>query len=256
MTHLRVERPADGVVRLVLDRPEKRNALDDDMLLRLLPDTCLALAADDSVRAVVVTGEGADFCAGADLTCSGFDQPTPRASEQYLQATHRTPLTLQAMTKPVIAAVTGAAVGAGLGLALACDIRLADPTARFIAPLARMGLPPDYATSYLLPRLVGPDIALELFLTGRSVGAAEALQLRMVTRVVADVRGEALALAVRLAGNSPTATAATKRLVAAAVHRDAVTAVQDEITTVAGALHGQDAASRIAAWRRKVAGGR
>lgn len=252
MTGLRIERPAEGVVLLVLDRPERRNALDDEVLLRRLPDTCAELATDESVRVVVLAGEGRDFCAGADLSCSGLSQPDVEASERYLRTTHATPLTLHTMPKPVIAAVAGAAVGAGLGLALACDVRLAAPTARFVAPLVHMGLPPDYATSYLLPRLVGPDVALELFLTGRAVDAEEALRLRMVTRIVDDPRTAALDLAVQLAGNAAAATAVTKRLVHAAAERDAAVAVDDEIRMVAAALHSKEFPARLGAWREKI----
>lgn len=252
MSGLRVERPADGVAMLVLDRAERRNALDDDMLLYRLPETCADLAGDDSVRVVVLAGEGRDFCAGADLSCSGLEQPDVEASQRYLRTTHAAPLTLHTMPKPVIAAISGAAVGAGLGLALACDVRLAAPGARFVAPLVHMGLPPDYATSYLLPRLVGPDAALELFLTGRTVDAEEALRMRLISRIVEDPRAAALDLAVRLTGNAATATAATKRLVHAAAERGAAAAIDDEIRTVATALHGEEFATRLVAWREKI----
>jgi len=255
MTGLRVERPDEGVARVVLDRPKRRNALDDDLLLRTLPGALADLGADESVRVVIVTGTDPDFCAGADLECSGLEQPSPVASERFMTASHRTPLLLRSMPKPTIAAVNGAAVGAGLGIALACDIRLAGPRARFIAPFLRMGLPPDFGTSYFLPQAVGASTAMELFLTARPVGAEEAARLRLVSRVVEDVQAEALELARVIAANPAGAVAMTKRNVFGSLERGPEEAVLDhEVRSVAIALHGEEFAKMLAAWRAQIMG--
>jgi enoyl-CoA hydratase/carnithine racemase len=194
MGGLRIERPLDGVVLLTLNRPEQLNALDDDLLLRALPETFAELAKDASVRAVVVTGEGRGFCAGADLDCSGFSQPTPVEAADFTARTHRTPANLRQLPQPTIAAVNGPAVGAGFGLALACDIRYASPGARLGAPFASMGLVPDFGVSYFLPRILGTANAIDLLLSGRLVGAEEALALGLVSRIEKDVRWSSTSL--------------------------------------------------------------
>ncbi len=171
MAGLRLDTPAEGVTLLTLDRPERLNSLDDELLEHALTDTFRDLGADPSVRAIVVTGEGKGFSSGADLACSGFGPPTVLDAERYVRQTHRTPVAVRKVGKPTVAAVNGPAVGAGLGLALACDLRIASPTARFGAPFVAMGLVPDYGVSYFLPRVVGTATALDILLTGRLVEA-------------------------------------------------------------------------------------
>ena len=121
MEGLRVEHPSDGVALVTLTRPDRMNALDDDLLLRILPDTFADLANDSSVRAVVVTGEGRGFCAGADLDCSGFSQPTPLEAAEFTARTHRTPVNVRRLPQPTIAAVNGAAL-AHIGDAIDAEI--------------------------------------------------------------------------------------------------------------------------------------
>jgi enoyl-CoA hydratase/carnithine racemase len=255
MERLRVEHPGEGVALVTLTRPERLNALDDELLLRALPDTFAGLATDASVRAVVVTGEGRGFCAGADLDCSGFSQPTPLEAAEFTARTHRTPVNVRRLPQPTIAAVNGPAVGAGFGLALACDLRYAGPGARFGAPFAAMGLVPDFGVSYFLPRVLGTACALDLLLTGRFVGAEEALALGLVSRVEEDVVAAALETALALAAMPPFALAMTKANVYRAMELDLVGEVlEQEVRSQAVALHGSEFPDRFAAWREQVKG--
>ena len=166
MTGLRLETPAEGVALLTLTRPERLNSLDNELLEHALTDTFGDLGADRSVRVIVVTGEGRAFSSGADLDSNGFRQPTVLDAERYVRQSHRTPVAVRKVGKPTIAAVNGPAVGAGLGLALACDLRIASSTARFGAPFVAMGLVPDYGVTYFLPRVVGTATAMDILLTG------------------------------------------------------------------------------------------
>jgi len=255
MEGLRVERPIEGVALVTLTRPERLNALDDELLLRALPDTFAGLATDSSVRAVVVTGQGRGFCAGADLDCSGFSQPTPLEAAEFTARTHRTPVNVRRLPQPTIAAVNGPAVGAGFGLALACDLRYAGPGARLGAPFASMGLVPDFGVSYFLPRVVGTASALDLLLTGRLVGAEEALALGLVSRVEKDVVAAALETAGVLAAMPPWAVATTKANVYRSMELDLVGEVlEQEVRAQAVALHGSEFPDRFRAWRERVKG--
>ena len=174
---LRLERPADGVALLTLDRPEKRNALS--IALRdALADGLDALAADDTVRAVVVTGAGTTFCAGFDLgefavDDADFQRRLWASSDRY----HRTVL---CFPLPIVAAVNGPALAGGFDLAVMCDIRIAADTAAFAHPERLFG---DVVYGPL-HALVGGSVARDLCLTGRRIDAAEALALRVVSRVV------------------------------------------------------------------------
>jgi enoyl-CoA hydratase/carnithine racemase len=188
---------AEGVATLTLDRPERLNAVNQPMLeaLRAALDRA---DADDSVRAVIVTGAGRAFCAGADLSAGGatFDRSGGRAEPP---ADHRDggglcALRIFEMRKPVIAAVNGPAVGFGVTLTLPMDIRLASTAARFGFVFARRGVVPEACSTWFLPRLVGMAQAAEWVYTGRVFDAEEALAGRLVSRVVAP---EALLPAAR-----------------------------------------------------------
>lgn len=174
----------DAVLTLTLNRPEVLNGLTRDLLDALTAAVSDA-AADASVRALVITGAGRAFCSGADLR-AGFAE-TEIDMGAYLDA-HYHPLirALRGIEKPVIAAVNGVAAGAGLSLALACDLRIAAESATFIQAFVRIGLVPDAGGSYFLPRLVGPSKALEMCMLGDAVDAAEALRVGLANRVVAD----------------------------------------------------------------------
>lgn len=255
MDGLLVEQREDGVAVVTIDRPQRRNALDDPLLLEGLPGAFADLGADPSVRAIVVTGSGGAFCAGADLECSGLEQPSAAASERFMHKSHRTVMNIRSARQPVIAAVDGAAVGAGAGLAAACDIRIASRRARFITPFLKMALPPDYGSSYLLPRIVGPEVALDLFLTGRTVDGEEALRIGLVSRLADDPLAAALELATGIAAMPPEAVAVTKANVYHGLDTDMRSAIFDgEIRSVAIALHGEEFGEAFAAWRKQIRG--
>lgn len=158
-------------------------------------------------RALVLTGDGGDFCAGADLGAdfSGFG--TPVANAEYMRLPNRAALALHGVSRPTIAAVDGVAVGAGMNLAIGCDIVIASDRARFAEIFVRRGLTLDFGGTWLLPRLVGLNRARELALTGRIVAAEEALAIGLVTRVVGPDQLEAAAaeIAEELAAGAPLA---------------------------------------------------
>ena len=190
---------ADGVRTLTLNRPDAFNSLT----LRLKEDLVAALkaaAADETVRALVITGAGRAFCAGQDLkehvALLQADDPAPFRTV----AAHYNPIieTVTGMAKPVIAAVNGMAAGAGASLAYACDLRIVASSAKFLMAFANVGLTADSGASWTLPRLIGYGRAMSMMLLATPVDAEEALRIGMVTQVVAD--GEALSTARELAG--------------------------------------------------------
>ncbi len=176
---LRVERPSEGVVVLTLALPERRNAMTEE-LTAAWAEAVGGLAADRSVRAVVVTGEGSAFCAGGDLSWIDAGGAEVDALRTKMRAFYLTWLSIRELEVPVIAAVNGPAIGAGLCLALACDLRYAAPTARFGAPFAALGMHPGMAASYLIPEAVGMPRAREMLYTGRIYGAEEAAEIGLI----------------------------------------------------------------------------
>lgn len=211
---LDLRREDDGVVVLTLDRPQRYNALTRAMFDEIVAVTA-ELGADDDVRAVVLAGAGRAFCGGYDIDDAGdFAALDPAAALALQDAGVRAVRAVHDLAKPVVAAVAGPAVGGGLSLALAADMRVAAPDARFQAIFIRLGLSgADMGTSWLLPRLVGRGLAAELLYTGRAIGAEEAGRIGLVNRVVGD--GEQLDAALELAravtAHSPTAVMLTKR---------------------------------------------
>ncbi len=215
MADLRLE-TADAVATITLDRPAALNALT----IRLKQELLAALetvAADDSVRAVVLTGAGRAFCAGQDLRERLEPDALPLEAEIRLRYN---PLirAMRALPKPIVGAINGIAAGAGASLAFACDLRIAAAGASFLLAFGRVGLIPDSGATWLLPRLVGSAKAMELALTTDPLSAAEAERLGLVARVVpeAELAGAAHALAMRLGQAAPRALALTKRAIHAA----------------------------------------
>lgn len=204
---------ADGVLTLVLDRPEKRNALSTPLIEALHAELERA-ELDPAVRVVVIRGAGKDFCAGADLdellASADLDLGANEASALRLGGVFER---IRALVKPVVAVVHGRALAGGAGLATACDIVLAGEGAQFGYPEIQRGFVPAMVMA-ILRRLVGEKRAFELVVTGRLAGASEALELGLVSRVVPDgkLTREGEALAKTLAGQSGTAMALTKRL--------------------------------------------
>ena len=209
---------ADGSATVELNRPEVLNAWNGQFgadLLAALRD----LAADDAVRAVIITGAGRAFSAGADLKDIGGSVSTPEGRpDVYTMLTERYHPIMHAireMPKPVVAAVNGAAAGIGCSLALCCDLIVAAESAYFLLAFVNIGLVPDGGSSVFVPARVGMARATEMAMLGERVPAARALEWGLINRVVPDAQlaGEAAALAGRLAGGPTRSYAGTKRLV-------------------------------------------
>jgi 2-(1,2-epoxy-1,2-dihydrophenyl)acetyl-CoA isomerase len=198
-----LESVADGVVTLTLNRPERLNALTMGMLQRLL-EAVERAAADPEIGALVLTGAGRGFCAGGDVKsmAEGTERaPTLEARIAPLRQRMEVSQLLHDMTKPTIAMLRGPAAGAGLSLALACDLRIASETTRIITAFAKVALSGDFGGSWFLTRLVGAAKAKELYLTSPTLEAEEALRLGLVNRIVpdAELETETMALAKGLA---------------------------------------------------------
>lgn len=206
----------DGVATLTMNRPERRNAMSKAMLADLL-EALGRLAADNAVGAVVLTGTDPAFCAGGDVKAMAegkeFAAGTMEEKARLLRGHMEISRLLHEMPKPTIAMVRGAAAGAGLSLALACDMRIAGTSAKFTTAFARVGYSGDFGGSYFLTRLVGTAKARELYYTADLLDAATALNLGLVNRVVPDdeLESETRALAARLASGPRVAIAYMKR---------------------------------------------
>ncbi len=247
---LRVE--VDGAVAtLTLDRPEALNALTIPLKVALL--TALeSIAADRTVRAVILTGAGRAFCAGQDLA----ERESPDATPLDVELRERyNPIVraLRSMGQPVIAAVNGVAAGAGASLAFACDLRIAAADARFVLAFGRIGLVPDSGATWFLPRLIGASRAAEVALIGDPLSAEDALRIGLVHRVVPgdQLLAEARALADRLAASAPAALAMTKAALERSWSVDLDAALDEEarLQGLAGAT--ADHAEGLAAFRDK-----
>lgn len=205
----------DGpVASIILNRPAVGNALDIPMA-RALMEAGITLEEDDSVRCVVLTGEGRLFCAGGDVAAfAAAGDGLPAFLKEITAYVHAAVARLARMNKPLVVAVNGPAAGAGFGLAILGDIVLVDPGAHFTVAYTGIGMSPDGGTTWFLPRLIGMRRAQELCLRNRRVGAVEAAEIGLATRVVADgaLREEAGALAHELARGAMTALGATRRL--------------------------------------------
>jgi enoyl-CoA hydratase len=212
------------VTTIVINRPQARNALDNEAA-HALADALKAFDADAEARVGVLTGAGGAFCSGADLkeVGSGVDYfPWAGSDGGPLRAP---------LAKPVIAAVEGHACAGGLGVALFCDIRIVDDTATFGVFSRRWGVPMSDGTTVRLPRIVGQGRALDMLLTGRAVGADEAIAIGLATRKVArgTTRIEAEKLAAQIAGFPPIAMTSDRRSAYESFDRDEAEAIQREM---------------------------
>ena len=235
-----------GVLTLTMNRPDVLNSLDDELLSALLA-AFSAAASDSAVRCVVLTGAGRGFCAGADLSqVSGLDPASVdgdgtgvgAALRAHLQEHYRPLISvIRSLDKPVVAAVNGVAAGAGMSLALACDLRVAAESASFLQAFVRIGLVPDAGSTYFMPRLVGMGKAMELAMLGDRISAADALAVGLVNAVVPDAElpSAAGALAARLA-TGPRSLGLIKRALYASLDSDlpAQLAVEEDLQAQAG----------------------
>jgi 2-(1,2-epoxy-1,2-dihydrophenyl)acetyl-CoA isomerase len=250
---LLIDTNAAGVRTITLNRPERLNAVDPalaDALPRAIDD---AAAADD-VRVVVVTGAGRGFCSGLDLSTPPQLPQATRAERLDRYAwIGRWVFSLVSCDKPVIAAVNGAAAGAGFGLALAADIRLIAASAKMTAGYIRRALSPDAGVSYFLPRHVGHARATEILFTGRDVDAAEAERIGLAAAVLPDAEfGARVAeYAARLAAGPPNAYALTKRLLVASLGASLDDQLERELTYIKSSFASADVSEALRAFSEK-----
>ncbi|OLB52971.1 MAG: enoyl-CoA hydratase [Candidatus Rokuibacteriota bacterium] len=243
----------DKIATITLNRPDKLNAFTGPMIdawARALADA----QADDDVNVIVVTGAGRAFCAGGDVGRMKEGKPTPLENKNQLwQHIHRIPKTLEAVDKPVIAMVNGLAVGAGMGMCLMCDVRIASDEARFSTGYVRVGLVPGDGDTYFLPRLVGAAKALELLWTADFVEAQEALRLGIVNRVVpaGDLAQEARAFAEQIANGPQIPIRMIKRLVYQSLRLDLRTHLDLVSSHMAVVRETADHAEGVTAFKEK-----
>ena len=215
MPHLDVTHPRPDVAVLTLNRPDKLNALNHD-LVEELHAALDEIGADDDCRVVVLTGAGRGFCSGLDLTDPNPPAGSlefPRSGMRWQERIANLTAKIHRLRQPVIAAVNGPAYGGGFGIALACDIRLATPSARFCTQFIKLGLGGcDIGVSYTLPRIVGAGAAFDLILTARAVDADEAVRLGIVSRLSEAVVDDALAIAETLCGYGKFGVESTKQV--------------------------------------------
>jgi 2-(1,2-epoxy-1,2-dihydrophenyl)acetyl-CoA isomerase len=207
----------DRIATLTLNRPDRLNALND-ALRDDLYDAMLKSGADPEVSVLVVTGAGRGFCSGGDVKGMSERNASGQVStpaERYAPMRDRIVRAMRDCPKPIIAAVNGAAAGAGMNLALACDMRIASSAAKFSQSFVKRGLPPDWAGSWLLPRVVGTAKACELIFTGDSIDAQQALRLGIVNAVAEPdaLMSETYKLAKKIADNAPIAVQLSKRAI-------------------------------------------
>ncbi|MHB8419903.1 MAG: enoyl-CoA hydratase/isomerase family protein [Myxococcales bacterium] len=252
-----LEVDAAGVAEIRLNRPDRGNAMGRE-LLEAFSAAVAAVQRDLSVRAVIVSGSGKHFCTGADLR-DGVQALAadlgggPAALRRAIRSLYDPFLSILGLEVPTLAAVHGAAVGGGLGLALACDIRIAGEGARFQANFARLGIGPGMAITGLLPRLVGSQRAAELLYTGRAVGGAEAAAIGLALKTVADgrVAAETRALAAEIAASAPEAVRLTKAALRRASGFDPTACADAEALAQAHCASLPDAVEGVAAWFEK-----
>lgn len=238
----------DGVATVTLNRPDRLNAIDMEMLDRLV-DALGKVAKDDRARAVVLAGAGKSFCSGADIGQMIDRKPADweRIVDYYLDPVRA----IARMSKPVIARCHGDVVGGGLGLAMACDFRIASISTRFCAPFVKLGLAGcDMSAGYFLPRLVGLGKATDLMMTGRFVEAEEAGRIGLASQVVADDALDAAVtgLARQMAAGAPRALAFTKQAIRRSLDRGMEEEFDYEIFAQVQCLQSADHREGVAAF--------
>jgi len=244
----------DRIASITLNRPDNRNSMTDE-LLGALEEAVRRVRADDAVRAVVISGRGRSFCAGADFRSGAQRSPgsRPLQPNERSFAMYQPFLSVLDVEVPVIGALNGHAIGGGLGLALVCDMRVANREAKYGANFTRLGLHPGMATTWLLPRLVGVPRAAELLLTGRLVDGAEAERMGLVNHAVAphEVYERGLALARECASCAPIANRWTKRSLYRHAEWEPRAAAEVEAELQSRTLETKDAEEGIAALLEK-----
>lgn len=244
----------EGIATLVMNRPDRLNALNTDLGLAL-SEALSRLAEDESVRVIVLTGAGRAFCAGGDLDLIGKGRASGRAQElePLLRAGMQIVVKIRTMPQPVIAAVNGAAAGAGMNIALAADIRIAAEEASFGENFAKVGLFPDYGGTYFLPQLVGPAKAAELFYTGDMIDAKTAFRLGLVNQIVpaTQLEAEVRNLAQKIAQGPSLAIRAVKKTLFASGQNALSDALENEVREQMRCFLSEDCSEGIRAFFEK-----
>ena len=245
----------DHVATLTLNRPDRLNALGGS-LRDDLHDAITRSAADPEVRVMIVTGSGKGFCSGGDVKAMSEAKDGRRERplmEKIAPGRDRTLLAMRDAPQPIIAAVNGAAAGAGMNLALGCDIRLASTAAKFSQAFVKRGLHPDWGGTYFLPRVVGMAKACELIFTGAVIDAAEALRLGIVSQVLPpeELLPAAQALARAIADGPPIAIRLAKRAIYHSLECDLRQALEFETYAQNICFETEDAGEGISAFVQK-----
>lgn len=242
------------ICKLMMNRPERLNALNSELPIAL-NEALVRIAADRTIHVVILTGAGRAFCAGGDLSVIGAGRARNDTTElePILRSGMNAILKIRTMSQPVIAAVNGPAAGAGMNIALACDIRVAVEEAVFGQNFAKVGLFPDYGGTYLLPQLIGPAKAAELFYTGDMVDAKTALQLGIVNHVYPADRFEAAveSLAAKIATGPQMAIRAVKKRIFARERAALARALDKEVEYQLECFHSDDCMEGIRAFLEK-----
>ncbi len=251
------ESVADGVVQITLNRPDRGNGVVPELVRDLL-STLNTLEPDFGVRAIVLTGAGRQFCAGADLVeMRRYLDERLRVEQEPYNARVLHPVTQRVVTSrlPFIAAINGGATAGGLDLALACDLRVASDRAKLGETYVALGLTPGNGGSWFLPRLVGSGLAAELALTGDVIDATRALEIGLVNRVVpaAQLISEATALAAKLASRPRRAIEATKQALRASWQSDLVGSMATSFWATTALQYTDDLSEGVSAFLEKRA---
>ncbi len=243
-----------GIATLVMNRPDRLNALNSELAAGL-NEAITRLAQDESIRVVVLTGAGRAFCAGGDLTDirRGRDSGDMKQLEPLLRSGMQLVLNMRTMRQPVIAAVNGAAAGAGMNIALAADIRIAAEEATFGQNFAKVGLFPDYGGTHFLPQLAGPSKAAEMFYTGEMIDAKSALRFGLVSRVVpaAQLEAEVRTLAQKIAQGPAIAISAVKKTLFGSERQALEDALEREVQQQLKCFPSEDCAEGLRAFFEK-----
>ncbi len=247
---------SDRIATITFNQPEVMNPMSPEMVTETIQALDTA-AVDPEVLVVVITGAGRSFSAGGDVRGlaknNEGDRPTPFQRRAWLRRTQRLILAIRAVEKPVLAAINGVAAGGGCDIALACDIRFMAEGARIGEVFAKIGLFPGTGGTWLLPRVVGIEKALELIWTAELVDAEEAKRIGMVGHVVpgSDLMGEVRAFALRLTEGPPMGLALAKAAVYRGLDQDLVAALDYASTAEAMTLSSDDHVEGIRAFREK-----
>lgn len=216
---------ADGIVILTLNDPDTRNAISDLPMIEALLHALASAESDPAARVIVLTASGPVFSSGGNVKKmgkgSGLNDALPAQTRlNYKRGIQRLPLAFEALEIPVVGAINGPAIGAGCDLTLMCDVRIASESARFAESFVKLGIVPGDGGAWLLPRVIGFSRACEMALTGDMIDAQEAARIGLVSRVVpdADLLGEALSVARRIAAHPRHAVRMTRRLLREAAH--------------------------------------